>query len=119
MTITGVKSRWNAGKLEFYDPTSGTTVFSIDGPNLALTFPTGGVNFAAQKTFISAERTATGSAESIAHGLGAVPAFVVVIPTDTSPVTIGVFTVTEGVHTNVNAIVTVTASKKFKVMVFA
>lgn len=119
MPVTNVKSRWNAGKLEFYDAASGTTIFAIDGPNLAVILPALGVNFASQKTFISGELTATGSAQNVAHGLGVVPAFVVVVPTDTSPATVGVFTVTEGVHTTTNAIVTVTASKKFKVMVFA
>jgi len=72
-----------------------------------------------QPMFISAERTATGSVENVAHGLGVVPSAVVAVPTDTSPATAGVFTVTEGTHTTTNAVVTITASKKYKLLVFA
>lgn len=65
--------------------------------------------------FISGELTGTGSAQNVAHGLGRVPSAVLVIPTDTSPATVGVFTVTEGTHTDTNVVVTVTSGKKFKV----
>lgn len=67
---------------------------------------------------ISSEITANGSAQNFAHGLGVVPSKVVVVPTDTSPATAGVFTVTEGTHTATNAVVTVTSGKKYKVMAF-
>lgn len=119
MPVTGVKSRWNAGKLEFYDVASGTTVFSIDGPNLALTLPAGAVTFAEAKVFVSTEQTGTGSAQNIAHGLALVPAAVLIVPTDTSPATVGVYTAVEGAHTTTNVVVTVTLSKKFKVFAWA
>ena len=67
----------------------------------------------------AADQTGSGSAQSIAHGLGVVPAVVVVYPTDTSPATVGVYTVTEGVHDATNVIVTVTTSKKYKVLALA
>jgi hypothetical protein len=65
--------------------------------------------------FISTEQTGTGSAQNIAHGLGRVPSVIMVAPTDTSPATVGVYTVTEGTHTSTNVVVTVTSGKKFKV----
>ncbi len=69
--------------------------------------------------FVSAERTATGAAENIAHGLGAVPAFVLVIPTDLNVATVGAFTVVEGAHDATNVVVTVTLNKKYKVLAWA
>ncbi len=39
MTISNVHSRLNGGLLEFFDPTSGTTIISFDGPNLAVALP--------------------------------------------------------------------------------
>lgn len=84
-----------------------------------LTIGAGKVSKAKMAMYASAERTATGSEESIAHGLGAVPALVLVIPTDTSPSTAGVFTALEGTHTGTNVLVTVTADKKYKVVALA
>jgi len=68
--------------------------------------------------FISAEQTGTGGVQSIAHGLGVVPARVLVSPSDTSPATVGLFTATEGTHDATNVIVTVTSGKKYKVLAF-
>lgn len=80
---------------------------------------TGSVTFAKALAYVSAERTATGSAETVAHGLAAVPAAVLIVPTDTSPATAGVFTVTEGTHTTTNVVVTVTSGKKYKIFAWA
>ena len=74
---------------------------------------------ALQPVFISTEQTGTGSAQNIAHGLGVVPSFVFVSPTDLTPSTVGSYVVTEGTHTTTNVVVTVTTSKKFKVIAFA
>lgn len=71
------------------------------------------------KLFISTEQTGTGSAQNVAHGLGVVPTSVMLAPTDTSPATVGVYTVTEGTHTTTNVVVTVTSGKKFKVLAIA
>jgi len=68
--------------------------------------------------FVSTELTGTGSAQSIAHGGTVPPYVVVVIPTDTSPATVGVFTVVEGSHDKTNVIVTVTSGKKYKILCF-
>jgi len=78
--------------------------------------PSKGITFSKVKAFVSTEQTGTGSSQSIAHGLAAVPVAVLVVPTDTSPATVGEFTVTEGTHTTTNIVLTVTLSKKYKVM---
>ena len=84
---------------------------------------TGAVTIGAKKVtkakmmvYISAERTATGAAETIAHGLTGTPANVIVVPTDLNVATVGDFTVTEGVHDGTNVYVTVTLNKKYKVL---
>ncbi len=69
--------------------------------------------------FVSAEQTGTGSAQNIAHGLGVTPALVLVAPTDLTPATVGSYVVTEGAHDGINVVVTVTTSKKFKVIALA
>ncbi len=66
--------------------------------------------------FVSAEQTGTGSAQNIAHGLGVVPALVLVAPTDLTPATVGSYAAVEGTHDTVNVVVTVTSGKKFKVL---
>lgn len=74
---------------------------------------------ATNRIFVSSEITGSGSAQSTPHGLGKVPKLVLVVPTDTAPATVGVYTATEGVHTATNVIVTVTNLKKYKVWAFA
>jgi hypothetical protein len=64
------------------------------------------------KVFTAAQRTGTGAAESIAHGLGAVPAVVMAVPTDGG-------TVTYGTHTTTNVLVTVTTGKKYDIFAWA
>ena len=68
-----------------------------------------------QKQFLSAVQTGTGAQQSIAHGLGAVPAGVLASCADNSGST-NVFTVTEGTHTATNVVVTVTTGAKYKVL---
>ena len=68
--------------------------------------------------FVSAEQTGTGSQQSIAHGGTVSPYAVVIIPTDTSPATVGQYTVTEGVHDKNNVNVTVTSGKKYKIIAY-
>lgn len=73
------------------------------------------VTYAKIQLFISTEQTGNGGSQSIAHGLGATPSKVFIIPTDLNPATTGDFTVTEGTHTSTNVVVTVTNGKKYKV----
>lgn len=75
----------------------------------------GAVTFAKQATFISSVQTGTGSSQSIAHGLGATPAHVLVAFTGTTASQ----AVTEGTHTGTNVVVTVTTGATFKVIAFA
>lgn len=79
----------------------------------------GSVTVAKMKVFKSVELTGTGSAQNTAHGLGSVPALVIVYPTDTSAVTEGVYVATEGTHTSTEVVVTVTSGKKYRVVAFA
>jgi predicted RecA/RadA family phage recombinase len=73
----------------------------------------------AKAVFKSSEQTGTGSAQSIAHGLGVTPTRIAVYPSDTSPSTAGVYTLTEGTNTSTNVVVTVTSGKKFFVIAWA
>lgn len=70
--------------------------------------------------FFSTEQTGTGSSQNVAHGLGAIPAGVLVVPTEHpgTPDT-GAFDIAEGTHTTTNVVVTVTANVKFKVFAWA
>lgn len=66
-------------------------------------------------TFLSAEITGNGSAQSTAHGLATVPTLVFAVPSD---ITGGAFAVAYGTHTSTNAIVTVTTGEKYRVVAF-
>lgn len=70
--------------------------------------------------FFSTEQTATGASQNVAHGLGAVPAGVLIVPTKGHDGAGAAGTEfpdsTEGVHTTTNVLVTVEAGAKFKVM---
>jgi hypothetical protein len=68
-----------------------------------------------QKQFLSPVQTGTGAQQSIAHGLGAVPAGVLVSCVDNSGSS-NVFTVAEGAHTATNLLVTVTTGAKYKIL---
>lgn len=69
--------------------------------------------------FVSTEQTGNGSAQNVAHGLGVVPRYVLIVPTDTAPATTGAYTAAEGTHTSTNVVVTVTNGKKYKVLAIA
>jgi hypothetical protein len=76
--------------------------------------------------FITAEQTGTGANQLVAHNIGWGPTLAFIVPTDTSPATVGVFTVTNPVDGNNNPIphdgknfsVNVTSGKKFKIVAF-
>lgn len=64
--------------------------------------------------FMSGELTGTGSSQTSAHGLGAVPSRVAIVLTEfASNLSVDV---TEGTHTTANVVVTVTSGAKFKVL---
>lgn len=67
--------------------------------------------------FQSTVQTGTGSAQSIAHGLGVTPSLVYVSIYNTNGVSLP-FAITEGSHTSTNIIVTVTTNVQFKVIAF-
>lgn len=64
---------------------------------------------------VLAEEIGTGAPQNVAHTLGKVPTGVLVSLTD---VPVGGANVVEGVHTDTDVVVTVTALAKFKVLVF-
>jgi predicted RecA/RadA family phage recombinase len=76
--------------------------------------PASTIMLAEYRPFVSTEQTGTGAPQNIAHGLGVIPAAVVIVPTDTAPATAGDYTATEGAHDATNVVVTVTLDKKFK-----
>jgi hypothetical protein len=90
-----------------------------DGSIVAADLANGAVTLAKAKVFFSTEQTGTGSAQNIAHGLGVTPTGILIAPTDLTPATVGSYVVTEGAHTSTNVVVTVTTSKKFKVIAWA
>lgn len=79
----------------------------------------GAITKAVAAVFVSTEQIGTGAGQNVAHGLGVVPSAVFIAPTDTSPVTVGAYTVSEGAHDATNVVVTVTSGKKFKVLAWA
>lgn len=68
-----------------------------------------GIFLSLQKLFFSSQVAGTGSAQNVAHGMGAVPAGVMAVPTDGG-------TVTYGTHTSTNVVVTVTNAKHVDVI---
>jgi hypothetical protein len=113
-----VKKAWAVGLSGFVIGRAGAAGVSGDIiPVALLACP---VRVSPQGTFVSAETTATGSAQNVAHGLGVTPTAVVVVPTEHpgTPDT-GAFDVAEGTHTSTNVVLTVTANVKFKVVAFA
>jgi len=79
--------------------------FQSNGPHPKLK----GIFLSLQKLFFASQQAGTGASQNVAHGLGAVPAGVICIPTDGG-------TVTYGAHTATNVVVTVTNAKHFDVL---
>lgn len=78
------------------------------------------VTKAKASVFVSTEQTGNGSSQDVAHGLGATPTLVLVVPTLLSDAAAETgFTTTEGVHDGTNVKVTVTNTVKYKVMAWA
>lgn len=65
--------------------------------------------------FVSAEQTATGSAQNVAHGLTGTPSAVLIVPTELPAGLAAGMDIAEGTHDATNVVVTVTATVKFKV----
>lgn len=85
----------------------------------AFTIGAGKVTKAKAAVFVSAETTGTGSAQNVAHGLGAVPSAVLVAPTELAADLAAGYDCAEGTHTSTNVVVTVTSGAKFKVLAWA
>lgn len=73
------------------------------------------VTAAKMPLFVSTEQTGTGSAQNVAHGLGAVPSKVLIVPTELAADLAAGYDAAEGTHTTTNVVVTVTSGAKFKV----
>ena len=65
------------------------------------------------KIFVSTEQTGNGSAQNVAHGLGATPTKTIVAVTEFGGST--AVDVAEGTHTSTNCVVTVSTGVKYKV----
>ena len=71
------------------------------------------------KLFLSTEQTGNAGAQSVAHGLGGVPAVVAVFITGDARGAPADFSIAEGTHTATNVVVTVTANIKYRVLALA
>lgn len=100
-----------------------TTVKILDANVTTAKLAAAAVTKAKAAVFFSAELTASGVAQSVAHGLGVVPAAVLIVSTqghNGSGAAGETFTdVVEGTHTTTNVVVTADAGGKFKVMAWA
>lgn len=115
--FSGVQARLLA---KLFETSTGHSHNGTDSRQLATgALANGAVTAAKMALFVSTEQTGNGSAQNIAHGLGAVPSKVLIVPTDTAPATTGVYTATEGAHDSTNVVVTVTSGKKYKVLAIA
>jgi len=97
------------------EPTGDVTINSAG----VTTIGAGKVTKAKAAVFVSTEQTGTGSAQNVAHGLGAVPAVVLVAPTELAAGLAAGYDCAEGTHTSTNVVVTVTSGAKFKVLAWA
>ncbi len=70
------------------------------------------------KKYKSGVRAATGSQETIAHGLGVTPSLVLVELVG-GPASYAAPTITEGTHTSTNLLVTVTSGWSYRIVAFA
>lgn len=82
----------------------------------ALTIAALAVTVAKTKVFFSTEQTGNGSAQNVAHGLGAVPAGVLVVPSDCPN---SAWALAQGTHDATNVVVTATNQLKYYVMAWA
>lgn len=102
-------------------PIGVVTSVSADTTTLTWWFDPAGYGAAAvgSKPTVSAETAATGSAQNVAHRLGAIPSLVLVVITEghdgAGSAGIQVPDIAEGTHTTTNVVLTVTAGAKFKV----
>jgi hypothetical protein len=100
-----------------------TTVKILDANVTTAKLAAAAVTKAKAAVFFSAELAATGAAQNVAHGLGVVPAAVLIVPTqghNAAGAAGEKFTnVVAGTHTTTNVVVTAEAGGKFKVMAWA
>lgn len=82
----------------------------------ALTIAALAVTVAKTKVFFSTEQTGNGSAQNVAHGLGAIPAGVLVVPSDCPD---SAWALAQGAHDATNVVVTATNLLKYYVMAWA
>ncbi len=116
----GASGGIRAGKiLEFVDETTNKVWVNVDNASASRDASIASAQLA---MFQSAETTATGAAQNVAHGLGVAPTKVLVaiteIPDGVIDANAGV-DIAEGAHDATNVVLTVTANVKFKVWALA
>jgi hypothetical protein len=89
---------------------------SVDGSGNPIPFAAPSAKVVSGK-FQSTVQTGSGSAQSIAHGLGVVPSLVLVSVYNNDA--LSSWSVVEGAHTSTNVIVTATSGISYKVIAFA
>lgn len=98
----------NTGAATAYAVISGDATMTAAG---VLTIGAAKVSNSKAKVFYASQQTGNGGAQNIAHGLGADPSIVLVIPTDGGTVTY--------THDGTNVTVTCTNAKKYDVLAWA
>ena len=91
--------------VEIHKTAINTPEIQSAGPNTKLK----GFLLSNGKVYLGSQKVGTGAAQNIAHGLGAVPAGVIAIPTDAG-------TVTYGTHTSTNVVITGTLNGHFDIL---
>ena len=89
-----------------------TTVKIADSNVTTAKLASGAVTNAKAKVFTAVQTATTGSAQSVAHGLGATPSIVMIVPTDGA-------TVTPGTHDGTSVKFTATGSKHVDIFAWA
>lgn len=115
-TIDATAGTINVGTIDL-GANAVATVNIQDGAVTTSKIANAAVDFDKILVYVSESQTGTGMQQSIPHGLGVIPQFVLFMPIDTSgTMTPGDFTITPGVHTINDILVTATSGLVYQIL---